>query len=50
MGLLVSLIIIGGAIATVVAVMWAVMQEKHTHEEWYIPPETTADTAGSHDA
>jgi hypothetical protein len=49
MGLLVSVIIIGGAIASVVAVMWAVMQEKHTHEEWYIPPEST-DATSSHDA
>jgi hypothetical protein len=41
MGVLISLIIILTAAATVVGVMYMVLQEKHEHEEWFIPPEET---------
>jgi hypothetical protein len=39
MGALVSIIIILGALATVVGVMWAVLKEKHEPEPYFIPPE-----------
>jgi|GEM_PF-1199119 hypothetical protein len=39
MGAFVSLLIVAIAFATVVFMFWAVLREKHEHEEYYIPPE-----------
>jgi hypothetical protein len=39
MGVLISLIIILVALGTVAGVMYAVIKEKHEHEEWFIPPD-----------
>ena len=44
MGVLVSLVIIGAGLGTVIAVMYAVWREKHEHEEWFIPPEDSSVT------
>ena len=41
MAILVTLAIVGTALGTVAAMMYAVSREKHEHEEWFIPPEET---------
>ena len=45
MGTLVGIILVVLAAATIIGVLWVVMQEKHTHEEYYIPPARLPDEA-----
>jgi hypothetical protein len=41
MGTLVGILLVVIAAATIVGVLWMVMREPHTHEEYYIPPART---------
>jgi hypothetical protein len=41
MGTLVGIILVVLAAGTIIGVLWVVMQEKHTPEEYYIPPART---------
>lgn len=50
MSIMVGMIIVGVAALTIIGVMYLVMQEKHEHEEYYIPgqPAENPDSKDAH--
>lgn len=48
MSVMVGIIIVGAAAMTIVGVMYLVLQEKHEHEEYYIPGQPADDSKDTH--
>ncbi len=50
MSVMVGIIIVGAAALTIIGVMYLVLQEKHEHEEYYVPGQSneTPDTKDTH--